>query len=247
MKKRLLTVLCIIMISSGIVSARTSVSPDLSNAIRLYKAGNFTGCYAKLDNVIKKDPSNSLAYYYKAMTSAQIGRKAEAIENYNKAVALAPENSNIYRYAKKGARCLETPEQCEDLSADTEVDKFIKRINGPKFSDKVRSDYERLKLENLMREMNRNNDISPDTFREYRDFSSMNMDSETPSNDEIVAAMRVLQKSGLFNNSGAMDLSLLTGENNYNQNAMLNLMGGAQKLDPKVLQAIMTSNMLQGF
>ena len=43
-----------------------------------------------------------------------------------------------------------------------------------------------------MREMNRGNDVEPQKFREYKDFSG-----EVPTNDEIVAALRTLQRAGL--------------------------------------------------
>ena len=76
---------------------------------------------------------------------------------------------------------------------------------GPKFSDEVKSDYERLKIEQLMREINRNENIDPQRFKNYKDFSSV------PTNDEIVAALRTLQKAGFGNiyNSSNADLSVL--------------------------------------
>ena len=50
------------------------------------------------------------------------------------------------------------------------------------------------KVENLMREMNRKDNITPQKFKEYKDFSNA-----APSNDEIVAALRVLQRAGFGN------------------------------------------------
>ena len=155
---------------------------------------------------------------------------------------LNPTNNNLSRYAKKGKRCLETPDRCEESIFGTDDDEFIQSRNGEKFSEKVKGDFERLKIENLMREMNRNSDIDPQRFKEYKDFSNV------PTNDEIVAALRTLQRAGLgnvmTNNYGYSDLSVLTGDTQ--QNSMLNLMG-AGGMNPQLIQALLTNNMTQGF
>ena len=81
MKKNFLKVLSILILSSsiGIAYSKTVSNTDLANAIKLYKDGNYSECYIKLESVIKDDPANAIAYYYMAMTSAQIGKKDEAI------------------------------------------------------------------------------------------------------------------------------------------------------------------------
>ena len=98
-----------------------------------------------------------------------------------------------------------------------------------------------------MREMNRSNDIDPNKFKEYKDFSSMNND--TPSNDEIVAALKTLQNAGLGNmfnnNNNYSDLSLLMGGQSGQYN-MFNMMNSSS-LNPQVIQAMLTSNMASGF
>ena len=249
MKKKLLIALTAVILTStiGLAQAKTNISSDLATAIRLYKAGNYTECYEKLETALKQDPSNALGYYYKGMVSAQLGKKAEAIENYSRALELAPSRSNLTTYAEKGRRCLETPEECNKPEYDSDVDRFI-RGNHAMFSEKVRGDYEQLKIENLMREINREEDLNPQKFKEYKDFSSMNNSNEaTPSNDEIVAAIRTLQKAGLYNNFGSnnySDISLLM-DNNRN-NSMLNMMGTGS-LSPQVIQAMLTNNMSLGF
>lgn len=242
MKKSLLTLLSILVLFStvGIVSAKSVNNTDLTNAIKLYKSGNYSECYFKLESVIKKDPANALAYYYMAMTSAQLGRKNEAISNYDKAITLAPDGNNLSRYAKKGKRCLETPDKCEDTFFDSVEDEFIQKKSGPRFTEEVQSNYEKLKIENFMREMNRDDSIEPQKFKEYKDFSSV------PTNDEIVAALRTLQRAGLGDvvSRNYADLSVLTG--NTQQNAMFNMMGSSS-MNPQLIQALLTNNMTQGF
>ena len=244
MKKKLILFLSIIVIAAlqtG-VNAKTPVNKDLVTAINMYKVGNYTECYANLNNVIKKDPSNAVAYYYLGMTSAQIGRKQEAIINYERAISLSSTNSNINRYATKGKTCLETPEKCTDSVYTSTIDEFVLNQNSSKFSEEVKGEFEKLKIENLKREINRNKDIDRNRFKEYRDFSSMN--ETTPSNDEIVAALRVLQNAGFNNvlNTPQSELSLLTGNND----SLMNLMGNGQ-VNPQVLQTLLTNNMTLGF
>lgn len=242
MKKSLLTLLSILVLSSsiGIACAKSSYNTDLTNAIKMYKNKNYSECYVKLESVIKNDPANALAYYYMAMTSAQLGRKDEAILNYDKAITLAPDGNNLSRYAKKGKRCLETPDKCTDSLFDSMEDEFVQRKSGSNFTEEVQSNYEQLKIENLMREMNRNDSLEPQKFKEYKDFSGV------PTNDEIVAALRTLQRAGLGSlvNNNYADLSVLTG--NSQQNAMLNIMG-TSSMNPQLIQALLTNNMTQGF
>ena len=92
-----------------------------------------------------------------------------------------------------------------------------------------------------MREMNRNDSIDAQRFKEYKDFSSV------PTNDEIVAALRTLQRAGfgnIINNNNYADLSVLTG--NSQQNALYNMMGSSS-MNPQLIQALLTNNMTQGF
>lgn len=248
MKNYIIVLLSIVLCAStiNIASAKASYSSALSEAIKMYKSRNYSESYVKLNEIVKKDPSNVVAYYYLAMTSAQIGRKSEAIANYDKVISLAP-NGKIGSYAKKGKTCLETPDKCNEESSDN-IDSFIHSKYGTGFSNEVRSDFEKQKIENMMREMNRKDDIAPQKFREYKDFSS-----ELPTNDEIVAALRVLQRAGfadILGNSNS-DLSLLMGGQNYNNSnaAMLNLLmgGNNSSLSPQVIQSLLTNQMSTSF
>ena len=245
MKKKLLTCLLVFLMSTacGLSFAKTTTSAELAESIKLYKAGNYSGCYAKLDDAIKKDPSNPLCYYYKAMSATQIGKKDEAIENYEKTISLSSQKSNLVKYAKKGKRCLETPEQCQESLYDNVDDMFI-RSKGSAFSEEARSMYERLKIEQMMRDMNRQDDINPQKFREYKDFSSMNTPSDMPRDEEIVAAVKTLQKAGMLNfgNNTYSDLSLLTGSNN-GAGGMMDF----ANMNPQLIQAMFTNNMSLGF
>lgn len=248
MKKYILVLMTAIICASTVnfACAKTTTSNSaLASAIRLYKTGNYSQSYIAFNNIVKRDPSNAVAYYYLAMTSAQIGKKDEAVANYEKVISLSP-NGQLGRYATKGKTCLETPDKCHEESTETAEDSFIQGRFGTGFSDKARSEYEKQKIENLMREMNRGNDVTPQKFRDYKDFSS-----EVPTNDEIVAALRVLQRAGLSDvlNNNVNEMSLLTGNNENNNNAMLNMLMGSgnSSLSPQVIQSLLTNQMSVGF
>ena len=246
MKKILIALLSLLIcvLTIGVASARTTTNSELTSAIKLYKAQNYAQCYLNLSNIVQKDPSNAVAYYYLAMSAAQIGKKEEAISNYSKVLSLTP-GGKLGFYANKGKTCLETPEKCS-ATEDGENDNFIRGAFGSGFSTKVRSDYEKQKIDNIMREMNRNDEISPQTFKDYKDFSS-----SVPTNDEIVSALRVLQNAGLggiIGNSGAYsDLSLINN-GNYN-NDLWRIFGGnsSNEINPRVIQALLTSQMSANF
>jgi len=247
MKKNILKFLTVMVLSTVCTTAfaKVTASQELANAIKLYKAGNYSECYTTVDDAIKKDPSNPLCYYYKAMASAQIGKKSEAIENYEKTLALSSDKSNLVKYAKKGKRCLESPDSCQDSIYDSEDDKFIRGPVPSGFSEEVMGLFEKLKIEQMMRNMNHDDNIDPQRFREYKDFSSMKNPSSTPTNDEIVAAFRTLQNAGLLNfgNNTYSDLSLLNGSDDSMNNGLMDL----TKMNPQLIQAMFTSNMSLGF
>ena len=97
-----------------------------------------------------------------------------------------------------------------------------------------------------MRKMNRFEDIDKNTFDQYHDFSTMN-NTGTPSNDDIVAALRTLQKAGLGSLTGAnySGLSMMNNPQN-NQDAFLNMMGNSS-ISPQLIQTMLTNNMSLGF
>ena len=65
MKKKLLMLLSILVLSSsiGMAYSKPASNTELSNAIRLYKAGNYSECYTKLNTIINR------GYYRSIITS----------------------------------------------------------------------------------------------------------------------------------------------------------------------------------
>ena len=256
MKKTIIAILSVLVLTSfaNVSSAKSSTNNStIASAIRQYKGKNYTQSYLTLSEYVNKDPSNSVAYYYLAMSAAQLGKKNEAIENYNKVLSLSPSGQLEY-YAQKGKTCLQDPKKCNaPASKDAELDNFIRGRFGSGFSEEARSIYEKQKIENLMREINREDEISPSKFKEYKDFSSQ----AKPTDEEIVAALRTLQNAGfgdIINHNGyASDLSLLTGKSETagNEYEMLNMLlgrkSGMSNLSPQVIQSLLTNQMTASF
>ena len=262
MKKSILVILGVIIFTASVNSVMAkpaATKPETAAAIRIYKAGDYTQSYSRFSEIVKKDPSNALAFYYLGMSSIQIGKKNEGIENYNRAIELSP-NGIVGNYAKKGIRCAEDPYSCNATSAAENVDdqaddRFIKGVFGSGFSEQARGAYEKQKIENIKREINRKDDIDPQKFKDYKDFSSQ----ATPTDEEIVAAIRTLQKAGLGNYTGVpdynADLSYLLGTDNKSNKTdfdMLNLLLNGKKsdisnLNPQIIQSLMTAQMTANF
>jgi len=237
MKCKLLVIFSFILMFSTIGTACSETGTTLTDAIKFYKAGNYSQCYGILEQVLKADPSNTLAYYYMGMTSTQLGRKEEAIANYEKVLLLETSNNNLKRYATKGKRCLETPEKCASSTYGSVDEEFILR-KGVQFSEEVINEFDKLKMENLKREINQKDLIEPDRFKDFKDFSAV------PTDEEIVAALRVLQRAGLDNMIGNNNWAMING--NSQNNSMLNMLG-AGGMNQQLIQAFLTNNITQGF
>ncbi len=243
-KKALIFLMSILILSNTItVFAKGNCTTDLAEAIKVYKTGNYSESYMKFSEMAKKDIGNPVVYYYLAISAAQVGKNEEAIANYNKVITLSPQGTSLYRYASKGKSCLESKGKCTDGDVDSKLDSFIMNNSGKRFSDEVKADFERLKIENLMREMNRSNNIEPQRFKEYKDFSSKLDVKSEPTNDEIVAALRVLQNAGL---TGYMNHNLSYTGSEQQFNSIYGLMGESS-LNPQLIQSMLTNNMSLGF
>ena len=263
MKKNILVLLSVLLLSVtlNVATAKpAATNPATSAAIKLYKSGNYTGAYNSLKEILNKDQTNALAYYYLAMTEVRLGKIDDAIENYSRVMQLSP-NGVLGSYAKKGKKCVETPEKCHEpevspsKASETDEDRFIKGAYGSGFSKDARGVYEKHKIDSLKRDINRQDELPPQRFKEYKDFSS-----EVPTNDEIVSALRTLQRAGLSDvmpsNRYASDVSNLLGNDNSSSRAgydMLNMLlnqnnsSTTSNLSPQVIQSLLTTQMTAGF
>lgn len=240
MKKSFLMLLSLLIVgtSYNIASADSNYN-DLSYAIQLYKQGNYSQCYAELEEFVAKDPSNAVAYYYLGMANAQIGKREDAITNYDRAISLTAGTNKLKYYAEKGKKCIEDPESCQNEFAGLNDDIYVLDSFSTIFSDEVKQHHENLRIENIRREMNRENLVEPQKLKEYKDFSSV------PTNDEVVAAFRTLQNAG-FGNFINQDNNLSFLTNTPQQNSIYNMMGNSN-MNPQLIQTLLTNSITQGF
>lgn len=210
MNKKILSLMAILVLSiqfsSGAWANNNSVS--VRSAIKKYKTGNYTGCLQYCQNLVRRDPSNAVAYYYMAMAYAQAGRKDEAITAYSKVLALKP-NAKLSSYASTGRRCLETPDKCHlepAKSSTPELDRFIAKPSSDFLSPAVKQDIENKRLEGIKQKINGDKNLDDYDFRNFKDYtgkrSQVEVKDETvaqhkPTDAEIVAAIKVLNNAGL--------------------------------------------------
>lgn len=92
-------------ISSGKDAKTFYPNPTLVSIRNKYKQSNFTGSMQEAISYIQKNPKETLAYYYLAMSYAKANDKENAIKAYEKVIAL---NSNpmIVKYATNGRNCV---------------------------------------------------------------------------------------------------------------------------------------------
>lgn len=208
MNKKLLLVITvftlILQVPTCAFAKSSNISSPVKIAIKKYKRGNYTGCLQDCMNVVVHDPSNALAYYYMAMSYVQAGQKKQAISAYSKVLSLNS-NPRLRDYASTGKRCLETPDKCvlQTPGDNPEIDRFI--ASPMTISNSVKKDFDKRHLENLRNEINADKQIDNYEFRKFKDYSNSRSQVETsdklsdrkPTNDEIVAALKVLKSAGV--------------------------------------------------
>jgi len=211
MKKQLICLIAIFAVliqGANVTMAKSTASNPVKVAIKKYKIGNYTGCLQDCQSIVRRDPSNSVAYYYMAMSYVQAGKKDEAIGAYSKVLSLNPK-TRLFEYATTGKRCLETPDKCvlEETGTvpSTDMDKFIASPSDNVLSDKVKSDLNAKRLNGVKNEINNGKDVDSYELRKFRDYTNSRSQIDVkddvvqkkPTNDEIVAALKVLNAAGL--------------------------------------------------
>ncbi len=253
MRKRLLLSVIVLILtiqSNAFVLAKNDYAdPMVKLAIKKYKSGNYTGCIQDCRNIVKKSPSNALAYYYLAMSYVQAGNPEEAIKNY--AIVLSMKtNPKLKEYATTGKRCIETPEKCvlppppeapkEELS---DIDKFI--LSPSNLSNDVKKDFHQKHLDAIRNKINNDNDIDTYHLQRLNDSGLIKI-AQNPTTEEINSALKVLQNAGFdtssinntvnaqnkdniqqvmnYQNPELIELNALMGNNSQsNSNSMLNM------------------------
>lgn len=262
---------------SSCTFAQSPTTVPIKIAIKKYKNGNYTGCLQDCQYIIKSNPSSAVAYYYMAMAYVQAGKKDEAIKAYSKVLSLNP-NAKLAEYAASGKRCLETPDKCvleTDATTLTEIDKLIAAPFTDGLSNTVRKDFEQKRLDSFKNKINSGKELDDYQLDKLNDASGQQSPAEPskaiskkPTNDEIVAALKVLNDAGLnpytqqsFNQQNpevAQVNMLMSGDGqlkNSNSDAMLNMLPfvlsqnkyGTNNYSPQLMQAVIMNSMMPDF
>ena len=84
--------------------------PSFESIKAKYKASNFAGCMQEAESYVRLHPTDTLGYYYLAMSYAKTGDKENAILAYEKVISLH-DNPMIVKYATNGRNCVMSPSE----------------------------------------------------------------------------------------------------------------------------------------
>ncbi len=213
---------------------------NIKSASAKYKAGNYTGCLQELFSLVKKDPSNALAYYYMAMAYTHINMKNEAVAAYEKVLALHP-NQYLVDYATKGRDCLTDGPACKPPEATapkeelSDLDKFIRAPYGNGLSPELNKEVKQKQLTNIKETINQKENLEQPEIQKIKDFDNNKSEVETGekiaqvSDEEILQAIKTLKNAGLN-----LTVQSENQQNQYSQVAQM-----MQYQDPKMAELSM--------
>ena len=221
---------------------------NIKSAVAKYKAGNYSGCLQELFSLTKKDPSNALAYYYMAMAYTHVNMTNEAIEAYEKVIALNP-NEYLVGYATKGRDCLTDgpachPEEQKKTEELDDLDKFIRAPYGNGLSPELTQEIKQKQLTNIKETINQKEELEHHDIQKIKEFDNKSSIDGTDkiaqvSDEDVLNAIKTLKDAGLtisvqsenpyaqmmqYQNPQMAEMSMLLGNNNNNGNSMMNML-----------------------
>lgn len=177
MKRVLLTFLSLLLISSSAIAGQ--IEDKISDAISLYKSGEYSECIKNLNTIIGQDASYPVAYYYLGLCYAKTNNKTLAIKNYDKVISMNTDKS-LKSMARAAKDCLGTS-GFTGLDAQLSISK---NSQAEKF---------------LTPEIKKETDSVQPITKEIKKVSKTEKQDRVPTNDEIGAAIMTLKKAGLWN------------------------------------------------
>lgn len=210
----------------------------VNTAIAKYKKGNYTGCIQEMYSIIKKDPSNAVAYYYIALCYTQIGDNTNAVKSYEKVIALNP-NQTLLNYATKGRDCITGGPACSPEGEHDELDTFVNSPYGNGLSPELSVEMKQKQLERVKQTINTKEELNKKDIEKIRKIDSKSEAKQTeklayaePTSDEILSAIDVLKRAGV-------NVSLQNASS-QNENSYMNMMNPmAAYSDPQMAEMSM--------
>lgn len=250
----------------------TFAQGDLSTGIEAYQSGNYSQCIENMKMIVKDDPTSVVGYYYLALSYTMTGQELLAVQNYNKVINLNSD-STLTKLARQGKATINNSSKIENQLRDITED----------IKETVEEEYNPILQDGSVRESSK--DIPEKTVpiqakttqtikaSDYKGVSPKpnNTPNAQPTNDDIVNAIRTLQKAGLLQNGAAglvngqnnmpmqmpmdsrtqqMNAMLMMMNNNGNNNGMMNMMpymNNGRKVDPQLMQMMLMNQMMPNF
>ena len=180
--------------TQNIIPKAPYVSQSMKPVIAKYRQQNFVGSLQDLTKILDKEPENTLAKYYAALTYTQLGRQSEA-ENMYKEVVNKNDNEILVHYSQKALDCLRNPESeaCKPKKVETttqEVDEITRFIQSGKQIHPAAMD--RITRERMERKLQES-----EYQRKQQEQNNLKSDASMPTNEEIASALNTLSKIGL--------------------------------------------------
>lgn len=173
-----------------ICSFWTGVFADelISEAIDSYKNGDIKNCILKSNQVVQADPTFALGYYYLGLSYTRTGEKELALNNYNKVIALGSDKT-LTNLAKLGKSKLSAKESNKKV---TGVETILEEIDD--------TTEKGLNVNIIKNESVPQKPVTTEKQTRSTTAETSPVNNKMPTNDEIVNAIRVLQKAGLLQN-----------------------------------------------
>jgi len=230
MKKFLLSIFVISFVLCNIAMAKTNYTPQVNSAIQMYKNRNYTECLQVMYEVVNKDPSNVLGYYYIAIAEARLGNIEKSKAAYQRVIDLNT-STQLSKYAKNGIECLEDPTKCKSEHNINPGQKAIDNVNAQIEDKKIQT------VKDIVNQKQNIQDVPVNYMKDFKDYSQPKnqiqnkSEADIPTKEEIADALDVLKRAGYQAvmpqppmTQEMMQMSMINSLNNQNQNNYYNPM-----------------------
>ena len=269
--KQIITFLLFLLCSGSIAFAQT----DITVGIESYQQGNYTQCIEAMRSVVKEDPTAVVGYYYLALAYTKTGQELLAVQNYNKVINLNSD-STLTKLARQGKLTINNSTKIETQLKDIteDIKETFEEEYNPIMEDsctgtQTTTTSKKETPASQSTQQTKGQVIKASDYAKANPQAVQNLNAQ-PSNDDIVNAIRVLQKAGLLQNGAAglvggqnnmqqipidpkvqqMNSMLMMMNNGNNNNGMMNMMpymNNGGKVDPQMMQMMLMNQMMPNF
>ena len=251
----------------------TFAQGDLSTGIEAYQSGNYSQCIENMKMIVKDDPTSVVGYYYLALSYTMTGQELLAVQNYNKVINLNSD-STLTKLARQGKSSINNSSKIENQLRDIteDIKETVEEEYNPILQDgSVRESSKDIPEKTVPIQAKTTQTIKASDYKGVSPKPNNNTPNAQPTNDDIVNAIRTLQKAGLLQNGAAglvngqnnmpmqmpmdsrtqqMNAMLMMMNNNGNNNGMMNMMpymNNGRKVDPQLMQMMLMNQMMPNF